>query len=276
MLKFDLAPAVGLGEGGEVGVQTRPVQGFDLAPDGRCVGLLGLGVHFGLGVQGVEHESGGGRVVDVLQALQVVGVSAHGLGPAGLERTPGGVVEHVAGRPVATTHLPDRLLGERWPDPGADGLQRPDVTRGGQSEPVTEAGGGVQPEPGRGQPGQRRPEGGGVLGAGLRHQPDAPVPPLDRAGEPCEGCLVVGHRDQPLGPVAGALQPVGCASVPHLRLGVGAVAQRSGGRGIECVRSIGHGVIFPWFGPQVAADVRDCEMTRWMSVLSISFSSVHR
>src|SRR6188508_2620798 len=75
-------PDVGLRKCREVRVQTGPVERFYFLLDHRSVGVFSLGIDFRLGIQGVEHEAGGDRVVDVLELLKMIGVTADWLGPA--------------------------------------------------------------------------------------------------------------------------------------------------------------------------------------------------
>ena len=145
--------------------------------------MLGLGIDLGLRVQGVEDEAGSRRVVDVLELLQMIGVAADRLRPAGLEGTPGRVVQHIARSPMAAAHLPNGLLGEDGIDCGADCLQRSHVAGRRQPEPVAEAGRGMQPEAGGCQPGQRVPQRQGILCRGLGDETDLAVDPLCRARE---------------------------------------------------------------------------------------------
>ena len=126
-------PDVRLGERRQVRIQTRPVQRFHLPLDRRGVGVLGLGVDFRLGIQGVEHEAGSRGVVDVFELLEMISVATDWLRPAGLESAPGRVVEHIARGPVAAPHLSDGLLGEDGIDRRADRLQRSYVARRRQS-----------------------------------------------------------------------------------------------------------------------------------------------
>src|SRR5512133_1194824 len=120
VLEIDAMPDVGLPKSREVRVQTWPVERFDFLLDHRSVGVFSLGIDFSLGIQRVEHEAGGHGVVDVLELLKMIGVAADRRGPAGLEGSPGGVVEHIARSPMAAAHLADGLLGEDRVDWRAD------------------------------------------------------------------------------------------------------------------------------------------------------------
>ena len=200
MLEVDALPGVPPRERRQVRLETRPVESFHLLLDRRRVGMLRLGIDFGLGIQREEHEAGSHGGVDVLELFQMIRVATDRLRPARLEGTPGRVVEHVARGSPAAPHLPDGLLGEDGADCCADCIQRSHVAGCRQPEPVAEAGRGVQSEAGRVQPGQRRPQRQGVVRRRLGDETSRSIDRLCRPRETAEGGLILGHGHQPLDP----------------------------------------------------------------------------
>ncbi len=234
-------PTYALVKAVQVRVQAGPVEGRDLLPDRGRVGVLGVAVDLSLRVQRVEDEAGRDGGVDVLERLEMVGVTADRVGPPRLEGPPGRVVENVGRRTPAAAHLADRLLGEHGVDRRADLTERPDMTRGGEPEPVAEAGGGVQAEAGRASaragrtaeparsPRWSRPP----AGTRCRLHPRSPRT-RERRTPPARGRRAAWSRRRPL-------QPVRAARVRDLRLRVGAVSQRGGGGGSWLFRRGAHG-----------------------------------
>jgi hypothetical protein len=102
--------------------------------------VLRSGIDLRLRVEREEGEAGCGGVVDVVELLQMIRVTADGLRPAGLESTPRRIVEDIPRSPAAAPHLPDGLLGENGSDRCADRLQRAYMARRRQPQPVAEAG----------------------------------------------------------------------------------------------------------------------------------------
>ena len=95
-------------------------------------------------------------------------------------------------------------------------VQRAYVAGCRQSQPVAEAGGGMQSNGSWVQPRQGGPQGQGIVRGGLRDKTDSAANPLCRPRETSKCGLVIGHGDQPFHIVVCAFQPVGDARVGDL------------------------------------------------------------
>jgi len=91
-----------------------------------------------------QGESGRQAAIDLLNGFQVIAIRANRATPGCLQASESDVIHHVLGLATEPIHFAERLQREnrRYPLPvSAKGAR---VPRGGQTEPVADAGGGVE------------------------------------------------------------------------------------------------------------------------------------